>query len=302
MFSQEEERIEKITGKKPNEVWNFFKKELVKGSKGHYSAKCIFCNKEWKKAYINDLKLHLANNCLVCPEDIHSFYLNLVTNNNDNSSSSSTTNSKKCKTNEGQKGIEDFYENKELPDHKVQNINLVLTRAFACCGISFNIIDNPFFKEFLYELRPNYIIPTRQTLSGIMLNNEIIRVNLEINKEIERSENITLALDGWTSLSSLSIYSFLVLTSSRKQYLYSLRDYSLAHHTGEFLAAEIKTIIDQIGAIKIKAIVTDNDANVKLARELVTKEYPYIINLHCIAHFVNLITKSIIGKLCFIII
>ena len=98
---------------------------------------------------------------MIYPKDIYSFYLNLVTNNNNNLSSSLTTNSKKYKTNKRQKGIEDFYENKELPDHKVQNINLALTRAFACCGISFNIIDNLFFKEFLHELQPNYIILTR---------------------------------------------------------------------------------------------------------------------------------------------
>jgi hypothetical protein len=54
--------------------------------------------------------------------------------------------------------------------------------------------------------------------------------------------------------------------------------------------------MNSIGIKKFKAIVTDNGSNVKLARELIVKEYPNIINLRCIAHFVNLISKSILGK------
>ncbi|PKK71526.1 hypothetical protein RhiirC2_865552 [Rhizophagus irregularis] len=72
------------------------------------------------------------------------------------------------------------------------------------------------------------------------------------------------------------------------------KDYSSSHHTGEFLTSEIKTIIEKISAKKFSAIVTDNAANVRLARELVTQEYPKILNLRCIAHFINSITKSIL--------
>lgn len=46
---------------------------------------------------------------------------------------------------------------------------------------------------------------------------------------------------------------------------------------------------------KVGALVTDNAANVRLARDIITKEYPHILNLRCIAHFINLITKSILG-------
>ena len=89
---------------------------------------------------------------------------------------------------------------------------------------------------------------------------------------------------------------FIILTPQKTQYLYCLCDYSNSHHTGQFLAAEIKTIINKIGVKKFKAIVSDNGANVKLAREIIVKEYPFIISLRCIAHFINLITKSIIGE------
>ena len=102
-------------------------------------------------------------------------------------------------------------------------------------------------------------------------------------------------MDGWTSANTISIYNFIILTPSHQQYLYCLQDFSSSHHTGEFLASEIKKIIDKIGARKFSAIVTDNASNVRLAREIITKEYPTMLNLRCIAHFINLITKSILG-------
>ena len=71
---------------------------------------------------------------------------------------------------EGQQGIEDFYESKELPESKIQAINTALIQAFVCCGISFSIIDNPFFRELLYQLRPNYTPSSRKALSGKILN------------------------------------------------------------------------------------------------------------------------------------
>jgi len=95
---------------------------------------------------------------------------------------------------------------------------------------------------------------------------------------------------------TISIYNFIILIPERHQYLYCLRDFSASHHTGEFLANEIKTILNKVGSKKFKAIVTDNGTNVKLAHELIVKEYSQILNLRCIAHFINLITKSILDK------
>jgi hypothetical protein len=79
----------------------------------------------------------------------------------------------------------------------------------------------------------------------------------------------------------------------REQYLYSLNDYSREHHTGEFLASEIANIIGKISSKKVTALVTDNAANCVKARKIVTSQFPNIIDLWCIAHFINLITKQI---------
>jgi hypothetical protein len=91
-----------------------------------------------------------------------------------------------------QKTIDDFYESKDLSERKIEAINVALVRAFVCCGIPFSVIDNPFFRELLYQLRPNYEPPSRQTLAGQLLSKEISKVNLKIDQELNNAENLTL--------------------------------------------------------------------------------------------------------------
>jgi hypothetical protein len=178
----------KKAGRKLNEVWDFFEQTPLK-SLGHYSAKCTFCSKSWKRAYVNALQAHLANDCLQCPEDVKSYYLGFLSACDDYEME--TRGSKRLKRT-GQQGIGDFYESKELPEHKVQAINNALIKAFVCCGISFSIIDNPFFRELLYQLRPNYVPPSRKVLSGSMLNHEAVIVNNKMKKELGNMNNLTL--------------------------------------------------------------------------------------------------------------
>ncbi|EXX72572.1 hypothetical protein RirG_068030 [Rhizophagus irregularis DAOM 197198w] len=59
------------------------------------------------------------------------------------------------------------------------------------------------------------------------------------------------------------------------------------------LASEIKDVLQKIGPDKFAAIVTDNAANCALAQSIISEKYPFIVNIHCIAHCVNLITKDV---------
>ena len=61
----------------------------------------------------------------------------------------------------------------------------------------------------------------------------------------------------------------------------------------DFLAKQIEEVIDKIGANKFSAIVSNADANIKLAHYHITKKYPYMLNIRCIAYAINLISKDI---------
>jgi hypothetical protein len=81
-----------------------------------------------------------------------------------------------------------------------------------------------------------------------------------------------------------------------KEFLYCLKDLSGVSHTAKVIEEEIERVIMAIGPKKFSAIVTDNASSMVNARKSISEKYPYIINMRCIVHFVNLITKDILSK------
>ncbi|CAG8834264.1 24228_t:CDS:2, partial [Racocetra persica] len=51
-----------------------------------------------------------------------------------------------------------------------------LLHAFIVCGISFSIVENPFFIDLLQNLCPDYQPPSREVLAGRLLDQEYAKV------------------------------------------------------------------------------------------------------------------------------
>ena len=83
---------------------------------------------------------------------------------------------------------------------------------------------------------------------------------------------------------------------NNKELLYCLRDLSGVNHTAKTIEEEIERVITAIGLKKFSAIVTDNASNMVNARKCISEKYSHILNMRCIVHFVNLITKDILSK------
>lgn len=187
------EQQKKKGGRPQSEVWRHYEKKPLK-SAGHFSAKCNYCRTYWPRGHPNELEDHLANNCREVPELVHSFYLGVVSARDfgREDTFSSPENSKKRKTQVDQRELTDWFESTNINSQKKASITRALVRAFICCGIPFSIIENPFFIEFLHEMRPGYEPPTSELLSGRLLNQETARINDKIKEIIKNSENLTL--------------------------------------------------------------------------------------------------------------
>ncbi|PKK59198.1 hypothetical protein RhiirC2_857463 [Rhizophagus irregularis] len=83
-------------------------------------------------------------------------------------------------TDDDQKTLEEYYDALPLSEEKRIKIELSLIRLFVCCGLSWRLVEHPYFVEFIKELRSAYNLPNRKTLSGTLLDNEILR-SLTIN-------------------------------------------------------------------------------------------------------------------------
>ena len=89
-----------------------------------------------------------------------------------------------------------------------------------------------------------------------------------------------------------SLWSFILITPSRKEYLLRLKDLSQQRHTSSYLANIIKEAINQVRIEKIIAIVSDNASNVAGACRIITENYPRILNMRYVTHCINLIYSN----------
>ena len=74
----------------------------------------------------------------------------------------------------GQQNIYNYHDSTDLPDSRITCINRVLIKFFVTCDISFRIVEHLFFINLLKELNGGYDPPTREMLSGQMLECELI--------------------------------------------------------------------------------------------------------------------------------
>ncbi|CAG8500028.1 33711_t:CDS:10 [Gigaspora margarita] len=229
-------------------------------SKGHWSATCNGCNEFWYKGSSAVLEDHLDNLYKKVPPDLQ---------------------------------ISDFIESTKLTPERIKDISRALLKAFIVCEIPFHIIENPFFIELLKTLRSAYELPSKDVFSSRYLAQETAFVYQATIKQLNDSENLTIACDGWSNPSNESIWNFIIYTPGRNQYLCSLQNLSNERHMQELLADEIINILEKISPEKFSAIVTDSGANVKAACHIVTKQYSNILNIRCISYAINLISKDI---------
>ena len=178
---------EKNVGGRPlGTIWHHFeRKETV--SPGKFGAECKYCSNTWRRGETPVLEEHLANHCSNAPALVLREYLTKV------SQRETVSKNKKRKINDdGQTTIKDFHDSTELPEGRINRINRALTKFFVACGISYRIVEHPFFIDFIKELNAGYNLPTRDYLSNRFLENELCRVNDNIRGDLEKQKNLTL--------------------------------------------------------------------------------------------------------------
>ncbi|RHZ75434.1 hypothetical protein Glove_213g29 [Diversispora epigaea] len=258
------------------------------------SAESIDNKKTGRKPHV--LREHLANSCKKCPKDVSLHYAKIVDkvigekdiessnddddNSNDDDDSNlnesskgnkhklkkTQTSRKKNKLDKNQTSVANFYEVKKLQKGIIDDMDKTITKAFVMCNFPFSVIENPWFINMIKSLQPTYDSPSRRTLSGTLLQSELARINVLTINKLEKGNNFTIALDGWTDPRGNSIWVFMLITSSKKEYLLKLEDLSNEHHTAQNLVNVITEVIEKVGINKFVTIVSDNGSNVAAAR------------------------------------
>lgn len=119
-----------------------------------------------------------------------------------------------------------------------QEVNFHLLRFIVTANLAFVQANNPHLHAALVKLRPQYNVPSPSTFSQVLLDQEYLAVMMKLKDKISVSQNITLAVDGWSDAMKRSIIAFVLQFPDRTARLLESHEASIDKHTGEFLAGE----------------------------------------------------------------
>ena len=186
--NQQVQSHKNLGGRPFGAIWNHFTRGENIGP-GKFKAECKYCSLKWNRGETPVLEEHLSSHCPNVPASIIHEYMQKVAIRNN-------TSYKKRKSfgnaETGQTNITDFHDSAELPESRTNRIHRALIKFFVCCGISFRIVEHPFFIDFLKELNGGYNPPTREYLSTRLLESELCNVNLKMDEDIMNQSNLTL--------------------------------------------------------------------------------------------------------------
>ena len=149
---------------------------------------------------------------------------------------------------------------------------MLLAKFVAVSNVPNRIVDIPEFKNFIANLNPAYIVPSRGKIQGLI--NDIFDQTMDkIKFAIQNTSYISLSCDFW-SIDRMGIYgvsaSLYFANSSTKKCVLLCLKYVKAPHTSEFNLQETLEILNQFGINgltdkRLVSISTDNGSNMKKA-------------------------------------
>lgn len=192
--SSETPKPNKTPGRKPKEVWNFFT-PVGEKKEGHQGCKCKYCPWSQTRGEPNSMEAHLALSCHKVPVDIKEKFLFKVKLRGENQTFQAEVSSllpiKKRKVG-NQQLITKYGEADTIEPAKQQMCDNAVAKFFICCGVSFRLVEHPFFINMVKSLCLGYVPPSAYTLSEDFLYKELANVVVDQNLVLKRTKNLTL--------------------------------------------------------------------------------------------------------------
>lgn len=293
---------------KTSYIWNFFNEK----PKSDYIAICNLCKQELSfKSTSNNLKKHMERKhplvnlninkeTVISRQDENINTLNL-TEVQDSQPSTSTSQESvlqtQIKKTVKQTAVTSFMRKKMgVTARKIIDDNLM--QLFTHDFQPLSVVEDKGFKNFINSLNPSYQLPSRKTISNVMLPALYEEVYNNTRKIIADVNSVTLTTDCWTSRNT---ENFLAVTAHFIDRDFELKSVMLEcasfgdRHTSTNLATELNRIIGEWGLEKkILIVISDNAANIKKA----IKEDLKLKHFGCFAHTINLIAQDALTYGC----
>lgn len=179
---------------------------------------------------------------------------------------------------------------KPLSLKKSETLNKLLLLMIVKNYLPFTIVESDSFRAFIKELCPSYVVPSRKTLSKVLLQKFYNIVREDVTKLLGQAEYIALTTDAWTSASHnqyVAVTAHFVENNNIKAVMLGCIP-DAQRHTAQNLADLIKKICTEWNVMeKVVSVTADNANNIQAAISLLKlKQVP------CFAHTLNLIVQA----------
>jgi hypothetical protein len=265
---------------------------------------------EPRAATVEYLKKHILKDCTTVPQDVRQHWLDVFSSKQASSTAGEQAVLAGVKRKaQHQQDIRRHLASRDwdLTESERESVSYDLLRFAVTANLGFKQFNNVHLHAAFAKLRPQYRVPS-PTAFTMLLDREYLGVMEKIRVKIRDSQNLTLSLDCWTDACKRSILAFVLQFPDRTLRLLESRELSLDRHTGELLAGgrvdKVRTAMQTsgIGPLtlqclihpclpccslcsgiikevvdthklreKLAMLVTDNAANMVLARRLVVE-------------------------------
>ena len=155
-----------------------------------------------------------------------------------------------------------------------------------------SIVEGEGFREFVHELDPRYILPSRKTLTEKALPEEYDHVMKNVEEALKGTDHVALTTDMWTSTNT-DAFNTITAHFTNEEGQHQTKILNCSKFENRHYAAELKKELFRVMELfnikdKIVAIVTDNAGNIVAAIGLMEG----IIRIPCAAHCLNLVVTA----------
>lgn len=156
---------------------------------------------------------------------------------------------------------------------------------------SFYRLEDVHLIAALKKLRPDVKLPSRRGMSGTHLTKAYKEVKLKVDKWLQQDQFGCLTSDGWSNIKNESVINYMLVSGVVTLFLESTQSEEQSH-TAEYLAADIKRVINSTKG-KISGVVMDNTAANKKTWKILKEAYPRMFFQGCVAHGLHLLVKDV---------
>jgi hypothetical protein len=187
-------------------------------------------------------------------------------------------------------------ENENIIELAEKDVCKAFSIAFAKNSLPYSLFKNKYFCNAL-----NLYKQIDAKLTPYKLKEETLQIGNETEKDIiaKLSLNqspVTLAVDGWTNVRSNKVIN-LLLISNGVSYFYSSIENNEKHNDAVWLSSQLEVKIIKIikEKVNVVAITTDNENLMKATCKKLKEVMPFLIDIPCSAHLMQLCLKSVLS-------